>query len=287
MKIAHLILVHKDPAQLARLIDKLSHPDADIYVHVDRKTSVDGFVKVCARPNVYLIKNRIKVHWGSYSIVQATINGFKQILTAKKEYGYINLLSVSDYPIKSAAEIHQFFSKNPDKIWMEYLTEDSEWWHKIKTRVTKYHLTDYNFKGSYALSTLLNKFFPDRVAPDNLVFVGKSQWLTITEEAARYIIYYLRDNPKVKKYFKLTWGADEVLIQTILYNSHLKDKIVNNNLRYTDWSEDKDSPKLLTMADAEKLKNSPHLYARKFDMAIDREILDYLDTITANKPEAR
>jgi len=281
MKIAHLILVHKDPAQLARLLDKLSHPNADVYVHIDKKTPVEEFIKVCKRPNVYIIKNRVKVHWGSYSIVQATLNGFKQILSAKKGYDYINLLSVSDYPIKSTAEIHDYFAKHPDRIWMEYLTEQSEWWQKIKTRVTKYHLTDYNFKGSYMLSTLLNMFFPDRVAPDNLEFVGRSQWLTITEEAARYVIYYLQENPKVEKFFKLTWGADEVLIQTILYNSHLRDKIVNNNLRYTDWSENKESPKLLTMADAPKLRISPHLFARKFDMAIDAEILNFLDTVTA------
>jgi hypothetical protein len=280
MKIAHLILVHKDPKQLVRLIEKLSHPDADIYVHLDRKTPVAGFLSVLKMPNVHPINNRVKVHWGSYSIVQATLNGFKQILSAKKKYDYINLLSVSDYPIKSNAEIHGFFAKNPDKIWMEYFTQDSEWWQKIKTRVTKYHLTDYNFRGSYTVSTLLNKFFPDRQAPDNLEFVGRSQWLTITEESARYIILYLQDNPKVEKFFKLTWGADEVLLQTILYNSHLKDKIVNNNLRYTDWSDNGDSPKVLTIADAEKLQKSPHLYARKFDMAIDSEVMDYIDSIT-------
>jgi hypothetical protein len=281
MKIAHLILVHKDPKQLARLLDKLAHPDADFYIHIDSKVKAAGFVKLCKRPQVYFIKNRVKVHWGSYSIVQATLNGFKQILSAKKKYHYVNLLSVSDYPIKSTAAIHEYFTKHPDKIFMEYLTETSDWWRKIKTRVTKYHLTDYNFKGSYMLSTLLNKFFPDRVAPDNLEFVGRSQWLTITEESARYIILYLEDNPRVEKFFKLTWGADEVLIQTILYNSHLKDKIVNNNLRYTDWSADGDSPKLLTMADAVQLKNSQQLFARKFDMAVDADILDYLDKLTA------
>ncbi len=281
MKIAHLILVHKDPQQLLRLINKLSHPDADFYIHIDLKTKADEFVKLCKRPQVYFVKNRVKVHWGSYSIVQATLNGFAQVLAAKKKYDYINLLSVSDYPIKSTTYIHDYFAKHPDKIFMEFLTEQSDWWRKIKTRVTKYHLTDYNFKGSYTLSTLLNKFFPDRVAPDNLEFVGRSQWLTITEESAKYIIYYLEANPHVEKFFKLTWGADEVLIQTILYNSHLKDKIVNNNLRYTDWSDDGDSPKLLTMADAVQLKNSPQLFARKFDMAIDADILDYLDKITA------
>jgi len=36
------------------------------------------------------------------------------------------------------------------------------------------------------------------------------------------------------------------------------------------------------MADAPKLRISPHLFARKFDIAIDAEILNFLDTVTAS-----
>ena len=278
MKIAHLILAHNNPEQLNRLVKKLQHPDADIYIHLDLKTDIAAFGSVFANNNTFVVNGRVKVYWGSYSIVQATLNGFKEILRAKKGYDYINILSTNDYPIKSADTIHQYFCRHPDKIFIEYFDEQSDWWKKIKTRVTKYHLTDYNFPGQYKIQNILNAFFPDRKPPAGLVFVGFSQWMTITEEAARYVLQYLINTPKVYKFFRLSWGADEVVIHTILYNSHLKDKMVNDNLRYIDWSEGKDSPKTLTIADKDAILASPKLYARKFDMAKEPGVLDFLDS---------
>lgn len=274
-KIAHLILAHNHPEQLTRLVNRLTHPDADIYIHLDGKADVEPFADLLKKPNVYLIQKRVKVYWGSYSIVQATINSFAQILSTKKPYSHINLLSGNDYPIKSTQYIHEFLAERPTSIFMEYVTTDSEWWQTIKTRLTQYHLTD--FPGFYQFQLLLNKITPERKLPKSLVFVGRSQWLTITSESAQYVVNYLNDNPKIRRFFRLTWGADEVAIQTILYNSPFKDQIINNNYRYIDWSEKNSSPKTLTMDDAEKLMQSPCLFARKFDMTKEPAIFDYLD----------
>ena len=43
MKLAHLILAHNNPMQLERLVKRLSHPDADVYIHLDSKTDVADF----------------------------------------------------------------------------------------------------------------------------------------------------------------------------------------------------------------------------------------------------
>lgn len=276
-KIAHIILAHNNPEQLLRLIGRLQHPDADVYIHLDGKAGIGAFAAILKIPNVYFIQSRVKVYWGSYSIIQATINSFTEILAAKKNYAYINLLSGNDYPIKSTAQIHEFFNRHPGRIFMEYVTTDSDWWHSIKTRVTQYHLTDFHFPACYYVQVLLNKIMPERKAPASLQFVGRSQWLTLTSDAAQYVVDYLRDNPKIRQFFRLTWGADEILIHTILYNSPFKDKIENNNYRYIDWSEKKASPKTLNMADADMLVNSPCLFARKFDLAGEPEIFNYLD----------
>ncbi|EHQ25713.1 beta-1,6-N-acetylglucosaminyltransferase [Mucilaginibacter paludis] len=277
MKIAHLILAHNNPAQLARLVNRLNHPDADIYIHLDLKAAIEPFLAIVKLPQVHFIKKRQKVYWGSYSIVQATLNSFQEILANKKGYQYINLLSGNDYPIKSVAQIHQFFDDRPDYIFMEYLTEDSEWWQSNKTRVTQYHLTDFNFPGYYLLQTFLNKILPNRKAPNALTYAGRSQWLTLSTDSAQYVIDYLHKHTGVARFFRLTWAPDEIAIQTILYNSPFKDQIINCNYRYTDWSENKASPKTLTMDDAPKLLNSDCLYARKFDMDSQPEIMDYLD----------
>ena len=68
-----------------------------------------------------------------------------------------------------------------------------------------------------------------------------------------------------------------MIFQTILHNSPHKVAIVNDNLVYTDWSAGGASPKVLTMGDADKLLSSDKLFARKFSVSADSEILDYLD----------
>ena len=276
-KIAHLILAHNHPEQLTRLINRLTHSDAHIYIHLDGKANVEPFAELLKTPNVYLIQKRVKVYWGSYSIVQATINSFAQILATKNPYSHINLLSGNDYPIKNIQQIHEFLDQHSTSIFMEYVTTDSEWWTLIKTRLTRYHLTDFHFPGCYQAQLLLNKIMPERKLPKSLVFVGRSQWLTITCESAQYVIDYLKKNSKTRRFFRFSWGADEVMIQTIIYSSPFKDQIVNNNYRYIDWSEQNSSPKTLNMDDAEKIMQSPCLFARKFDMAKEPEILNYLD----------
>ena len=63
----------------------------------------------------------------------------------------------------------------------------------------------------------------------------------------------------------------------MIYNSDYRSDMVNDNLRYIDWSEGKPSPKTLTIEDADKLTNSGKLFGRKFNSKVDSKILDYLD----------
>ena len=57
--------------------------------------------------------------------------------------------------------------------------------------------------------------------------------------------------------------------------------MVNDNLLYVDWSAGGASPRVMTMEDADKLRQSDKLFARKFSVVTDAEILDYIDSITA------
>ena len=277
MKIAHVILIHQNPSQLRRLIQRLAHPDADFYIHVDLKTDINPFLSLQG-DQIKFIANRVSVYWGAYSIVQAMVNSFTEILKSVNHYDYINLLSGQDYPLKSTETIHDFFKNNPNKAFMHSLSVENEWQEAIP-RLTKYHLTNYNFSGKYTLEKLINLFLPSRKMPNNLIAVGRSQWFSISSLHAEYVITYLQENRNVRRFFELTWGSDEFVFQTILFNSiHQKD-MVNDNLRYIDWSENKASPKTLTINDLPNLLNSEGLFARKFNENIDRNIMDELDKI--------
>ena len=282
MKIAHLILCHANLDQLERLIGRLQHPDAWVYIHVDNKAPIEPFLRLQSLPNVVLVKNRVEVYWGGYSIVQATLNGFAEILSSGIGFNYINLMSGQDYPIKSTEYIHKFLAENPGKAFMHTLSVMHEWQEAIP-RITKYHLVNFHFPGRYKVEKVINTIMPSRRFPGSLTPVGRSQWLTITPAQAAYIINYLADNKQFTNFFKLSWAPDEMIFQTILYNSPYKDNIVNDNLRYIDWSQGGASPKLLTMSDADALTKSEKLFARKFNPATDSAILDHLDKISFHK----
>jgi hypothetical protein len=278
MKLAHLILAHNQPAQLERLIGRLAHPDADIYIHLDKKTPIQQFEYLQQLPNVFFVQERVKVYWGSYNIVQATLNGFKEILHSGKPYQYVNLLSGQDYPLTSAGKIHSYLSANPDTAFMNYKLFDPDWTEAL-ARIQEYHFNNLQIKGRYALQKLVNKILPRRTFPNGLIPVGRSQWFTISTDHVKYILGYWENNPKLQRFIKLTWAPDEFIFQTILYNSIYKAQMVNNDLRYIDWSDSGVSPKTLTMADAETLRASGKLFARKFDQDKDGAILDLLDKL--------
>lgn len=276
MKIAHLILAHSDPQQLGRLIDRLQHDNAYFFIHIDKKSAMDPFMFLAEQRQVYWVKNRVKVQWGAYSIVEATLNGFEEITNSGFKIDYVNLLSGADYPIKSTNEIHRFFEINKGRIYTEYYAVNKEW-KEAMPRLTQYHLTHYAFPGKYQVQKWLNRLMPVRTMPDNLEAVGRSQWFSMSTEAVFCILDYLKNHPEVVRFFKLTWAPDEIIFQTILYNSELKDKLVNDNLRYIVWADGKASPEILTENNREGLFASDALFARKFDMLKHPEIMDALD----------
>jgi len=278
MKIAHLILAHTAPEQVYRLVKRLQHPDAKYYNHIHLKADITQFNSLLQLERVSFVNERVNVKWGAYSIIQATVNGFKSILSSGHAFDHVNLLSGVDYPLRSTQAIHSFLSANAGKNFMHFLSVANEWQEAI-TRLTEYHLTQYNFPAQYKVQKLMNKVLPVRKMPHGMIPVGRSQWFTITGDAMRYIVDYLDKHKEVVRFFKLTWAPDEIIFQTLLFNSHFKESMVNDNLCYVDWSAGTPSPKVMGIVDKEALLASGKLFARKFDMKQQPEILDYLDAI--------
>jgi len=278
MRLAHLILVHNNPAQLERLVKRLICPATDIYIHLDKKCAIADYIHLQELENVFFIKARVRITWGNFSVVRATLNSMAEMLNSGNQYSHINLLSGADYPLKNAGTIQDFLFANNNKSFMRYRHVYNEW-NESRSRFTLYSLGDYNFPFKYSVQRLLNKFLEERKLPNGLQPYGFSQWFTLTPICVRYVIDYLEKNHRVKRFFRMTWGVDELIFQTILINSHLKDTIVNDHLRYIRFVRKASSPDTLTIADKEILVRSGKFYARKFRDDVDHVILDYLDEV--------
>lgn len=279
---AHIIMAYKDPAQIERLVKKLSHPGFDFYIHVDTKFSLEPFQYIANVERVYFIKNRIKIRWAGYSFTQGVFNSIQEIFDTGRQYDFISVMSGQDYPIVSTNEFYSFFEQRQGKNFLALEEFGSVWWKRAAIRIHKYHMTDFDFKGRYAVQSVLNTVLPNRKFPLNYTPYGseRATWWTITADCAKYLLKFMQENPKMKRFAKFTWAPDEYLIPTLIMNSPFKESVVTENYRYIDWSGGGANPKILTKLDFEALKKSDKLLARKFDIKVDTGILDLLDATT-------
>lgn len=83
----YIILCHKNPLQLKRLIDKLNNSSSSFYIHIDKKVEISDFINVISNySNVKFIENRENCIWGDISLVKATLNCIREISLIEKGY---------------------------------------------------------------------------------------------------------------------------------------------------------------------------------------------------------
>ena len=267
MRLAYLILAHRLPSQLRILIDLCQHPQVDFYIHVDKKISLTQFKDTLPDSNLFFIQNRVCCRWGTFSLVEATINGLKEI-QEKGGYDYINFISGQDLPLVTAEDFMQFLEKNNGQEFISCKPYDKldPFWKKNESRFLKYNFQNWKIPGKYRLQFLFNRLMPPRIVPGNLILAGESQWFCITAALADYLLYYIRSHPQLIRYFKYVWGADEFIFSTIAYNSAFSPAVAGN-LHYIDWRGPSDGhPKTLELSDMHDALASGKKFARKFDM---------------------
>jgi hypothetical protein len=118
--------------------------------------------------------------------------------------------------------------------------------------------------------------------PYNMQPYGGSAWFCLPKRHIDYVLDFVSRNPKILSFYKRSLASDEMFFQTIIMNSPLKDEVVNENEWYIDWSRARDGhPPVLTKADLPLLLASGKLFARKFDITVDSEVLDLIDKESA------
>ena len=294
MKIAYIILAHKYPEQLLRLIYKLNTADVSFFIHIDKKADDKFYHHVLTQlkdfPNVSFIK-RYHLTWGSFDIVRASLEGIKSIVETGTYFDYVIHLSGQDYLIKSNEQIKKFFQENKGKEFIEYFPLPYALWHGGLTRLECWYIRWNNkiyripekreFKSrinSFLYSLLLLLVPKRRKLPEGFALYGGSAFWCLTGECIKWINDFVKQNPKFVNRFNYTFCPDELFYQILIVNSPFQKKVINTYLTYLEWTIDYSGhPKTLEKNDFEQIRESEKLFARKFDMTIDPDILDMID----------
>lgn len=157
----YIILAHKNPAQVARLIRALRTDATRFYVHVDRNAALLPFQQVlAAERNCLLVEPREKGTWGDLGIVKATLHALQQVV-ADGRTGHCVLLSGQDYPIKSNEHIAQHFARHSSVSFVNATPlPNSVWNHGGLDRLEQYKFNLSDEREDYlVLPHLLTKSF--------------------------------------------------------------------------------------------------------------------------------
>ena len=310
MEINYIILAHKNPEQIKRLICNLKGPDANFYLHIDGNTPSKPFIKKFQHfENIHFIKSPIrkKIIWGDISIVYATLGAMKQILKDQRG-GYCILLSGQDYPLKQRNYIHSFLEKNNGTHYISIFSIPHPGWEKGGvSRLESYKINKssqrkhflllpsifekdfFTFKTFGKLNYLrksgkwkdLSHVFKKRKFPAYLKPYGGGQWWAFPIETVQKIIEFNSAHPDFLAYHHYTLIPDELFFTSILMHLKVSEEIpISKSITYVNWERISGPlPVTFQHLDFVELKEASkdHLFARKFDIELDSQILDEID----------
>jgi hypothetical protein len=284
-RVAYLILAHRYPAQLARLVDRLDGPQATFVVHVDRKaraTAAAARSALGGMPNVRFAPSR-RSRWGTFGVVAATLAALRVALAADEHWEHVALLTGQDYPIKPNDAIVGHLAAHAGRSWVHLVPmprpdllggglDRVERWH---LRRAGRHLAFPPLRDRGPLGVPLEpRPRPSRRVPGGLHPYSGAQFWVLSRPHAEHVLRFADDHASFVRYFRFVDIPDEIFFHTIIGNRLPRGEVVEDTLTFSAW----DRPgALLDASDVEEMRSAPHLFGRKFDATVDPALLDLVD----------
>lgn len=291
IRIAFLLIVSGESAsQIKRLISNIYSKIHIYYIHVDEKDDhlLNELHQLGRRhKNVVFAKRRFRTIWGGTTLLQMTIEAMKHL--RKYSWDYLINLSESDFPIKPLNALETYLrSHSKSSIYLKS--------HNMKGyKFIKKQGLDRNFYQCEDRVWRIGK----RQLPPGLVYSGGSDWYALPKSFCIYVLDNLENSQSLVKplvqVYNFTLLPVESFFHTLAYNSEFCDKVVDNNLRITNWNRKQGckcqhknvvdwcgcSPLIYRISDGDKLMQSKlnnHVYfSRKFDPTVSSSVLSLVE----------
>ena len=232
-KHAALITAYKNFSYLEALVKKLS-PHFSVYIHIDKSSTEIDAQKMTYLEETYGCRCFAKYVccWAGFNNLLAYVELLR--IAHANHHEYYHILSGEDLPVRTYAEIEQFFQGN-DKIYISFhQAKDALWEERYYIFVNK-----DPHKRLYAtlnkLSIGVQKLIGirrTRIGSETQMYKGYI-FGSLPHDAVAYVVQYVDANPAFMKDLATTFISEEFFLQTILGNSPYKDRIAHNCLRYS------------------------------------------------------
>jgi hypothetical protein len=218
-----VMLCHAALDRAAQLARHWASHGCPVVIHVDARTSqdqVDGLSAALADLPDIRFSRRTPCEWGTFGIVQATIDASTQMLADFPAVSHILLASGSCLPIRPVRALQAHLAQNASTDFIESVTTADVGWTVGGLNEERFTLRfpfawkrqRRLFDGYVALQRALR--FRRRL-PKGLVPHLGSQWWCLTRPTLQAIVEH-PNRPTLDRYFRRAWIPDESYFQSLV-----------------------------------------------------------------------
>ena len=287
-----LIQAHKDPELLYKIIERLDASNHYFFIHIDKRSREmfnSCYVSEINSKKNCFIYSEYAVNWGSEKQIWVTLFLLEKSIYYDVHFTYYHFISGQDFPLKGNKDFDSYFSMKCGSSFMGLIDTTD-----IDKRYMVYHFDRIvNPRGNilcrifHKLCSLFVHFqillykngITIRPTLEYKLYKGSSWW-SFHHEIASYINKFVKESPGFLKRFNYTSCCDEVFFHVIVMNSPYAKTIINDSLRYVDWSDSsRGYPCVLDERDFEKIMKSNSLFCRKIDFNKSNKLINRIEAL--------
>lgn len=276
MTCGYVVLAHKDPQHLERLIGALA--PSPVFVHIDARVTGTAYSSLRAASREAEHLPRSATGWAGWGLVEAELTGLLDLID-NTDVSHIGILSGQDFPLRSSTALNSYFQDGVSAVTVKPIP-----WAMLGDggglpRVRYWHTSLRGRK----LRSPFPRRFPHRAEP-----YFAQQWCVLSREAASAVLQADRDRADIRRFYRHTWIPDEGYLPTLLMYTGPPGKLISENLWFVRWQSpmphpailaDEDLPELLSAANGPSTVGGPapcKLFARKFETPHSARLVDAL-----------
>lgn len=246
-----LIQAHKDLVQLNALVEQLRDDDFLVYVNLDRKSDIDpGAI----HPRARQVRERIDVHWGGFSQVQAILNALRQIVDEVRTFDKVLLLSAQDFPLLSNADLKAVLGRLRGHELLDAVAIGDGPGQWAAAYRYQYFCRDYAAAPARLACSLMNRALRaaglTRHMPGAMRAYGGSSWWALSRACICALLERVRSDRGLVRFFRSVTCPDEMFFQTLVMASPFGARVLGSNFRYVQWPDgNARNPKILDEGD--------------------------------------
>lgn len=297
MKLAILVVSHRNPAQVVRLVRTLREgPGAEVVVRHDQRHSRLDAAAV-EQAGGRLLRDGLNVEWAGWSQLQMLLAALERV-AAELEPDWLMVLSGQDYPLRPLALVeerlaiagHDAYLGHPWQLDTRALPPPPA--EEFFLRYAYFHLPA---PGLPWFPRTLRRVVYLRERPrrlgirrlrlpfrDDLRCWVSGDWPTLNRRALAAALRAAREERRLMRAYSRSVAPAESFFATALMSDPAL-KVSGDDRRYVRFQPGAPSPDVLTSPDLDVLEASGADFARKFDAEVDARILDRLDELRRSR----